>query len=125
MSQDEAVAKYYKYADKVGDLVRQISFAGFAVIWIFRANVQGKQVISTSSLIAASCFTLSLAIDFVHHFWGAARWYERSKPTAKAISSGVDPLTFWFIQFKSFTLVIGIGCLLWFLCTHIYYSHQL
>jgi hypothetical protein len=41
MKLQKARDTYYEYSGKLSDITRQLSFAGIAIVWIFRAGDKG------------------------------------------------------------------------------------
>jgi hypothetical protein len=74
---------YYAFSTKASELCRQLSFAGIAVIWIFKNEDGGPLAVPAALLIPALGFCVSLALDLLHAavgtlIWGAfARHHER------------------------------------------------
>lgn len=63
------------FSGKLSELVRQLSFAGIAVIWIFRiGHESGGIAYSNELLYPLGCFVLSLCFDFFHYLYGYSAW---------------------------------------------------
>lgn len=66
---------YYSYSEKTSDIVRQLGFAGIALIWIFKTDVGGgKQVIPVELLPATKVIVIGLALDLLHYVAGTLVW---------------------------------------------------
>jgi hypothetical protein len=88
MKLKDARDNYYVSSGKLSDVVRQLSFAGIAVIWIFRVGDKpGGIAYSTELLIPMACFVMSLGLDFLQYFYASTAWsrFHRYKEL-----SGVD-----------------------------------
>jgi hypothetical protein len=66
---------YYTYSGKLSDIVRQLSFAGIAVIWIFRASSENGGIVFQAVLIWPLLFlVVALALDLLHYLYGSIAW---------------------------------------------------
>ena len=79
---------YYTFSGKASDVARQLSFAGIALIWIFKADKGGALAIPEQLLVPAALFVVSLALDLMQYvfgslIWGAYARYHEGKQTAK------------------------------------------
>ncbi len=74
---------YYGFSAKASELSRQLSFAGIALIWVFRFENGGPLAVPAPLLLPALLFCAALALDLLHAvlgtlIWGAfARYHER------------------------------------------------
>jgi len=88
MKREDLRKAYDTYSAKLSDVVRQLSFAGIAVIWIFRVGDKpGGVAYSKELLYPLGCFVLSLAFDFLHYLYGSIAWSSFNTFKEK---SGVD-----------------------------------
>jgi hypothetical protein len=88
MKLKDARDAYDIFSGKLSDIVRQLSFAGIAVIWIFRVGHEsGGIAYSTELLIPLGCFVLTLGLDFLQYLYASIAWsrFHRYKEL-----SGVD-----------------------------------
>ena len=75
--------KYYRVSAKASDIARQLSFAGIAVVWVFKPDKAAPTSIPTELLWPAALFVLALTFDLMHYasatlIWGIfARWHEK------------------------------------------------
>lgn len=65
---------YYYFSQKAGDIVRQLAFAGVAVIWIFRVTESDKNIIPDELLYPLGAFCVCLLFDILHYSWSAFIW---------------------------------------------------
>ena len=70
MNLPELKAAYESRALKAGDIVRQIDFAGIALIWIFRAGVGSATMLDPMLLRAALLIFTSLFFDLAQYLLG-------------------------------------------------------
>ena len=72
---------YEYFSQKTSEVIRQLGFAGIAVIWVFKVTAGGRETIP-SPLIPASLFlVLGLSLDLLHCVVATAVWavYNRHK----------------------------------------------
>ena len=72
---------YKYYSQKISDIIRQLGFAGIALIWIFK-NVDGdRQFIPADLLLPTLFIVISLCLDLFHYISGTLIWgiYNRKK----------------------------------------------
>jgi len=75
-------AAYYEATGKASDLIRQLDFAGIAVVWMFKGEADPAIHFPNRLLWVLGCFAVSLACDLCqyvyksamlglmnHHFW--------------------------------------------------------
>ena len=71
MNKNNLLENYQYYSGKASDIVRQLGFAGIAVIWIFKYTNNGKQIVPSELIPAAILIVLSLSFDFLHYVIGS------------------------------------------------------
>lgn len=62
------------FTGKLSDINRQLSFAGIAIIWIFKNETDGNINIPNELIIPIILFVISLMLDFVQYVYGATAW---------------------------------------------------
>jgi hypothetical protein len=65
---------YDLFSGKVSDLSRQLSFAGIAVVWVFRRETPDLLVVPVPLVAPALCFCISLGFDLLHYVFATAFW---------------------------------------------------
>jgi hypothetical protein len=65
---------YYETTGKVSDLVRQLGFAGIAIIWVFKTQSDGRQIIPKGFLPAGILIVLALAADLFQYAASVQIW---------------------------------------------------
>ena len=75
MNRKDYKDEYHWYSGKASDVVRQLSFAGIAVVWIFRNQSQSGSKIPAELILPLGCLCISLTFDFLQYFLGYAIWY--------------------------------------------------
>jgi hypothetical protein len=127
----EARDCYYETSGKASEITRQLSFAGIAVIWIFKNGPDGDPKIPNDLILAAAIFVLALALDYMQYVVKAAIWgiyHRRKEKSLQALGIPLDsdfefPSWFnWpslgFFWLKIVTLLIGQSVLF------IYLAHR-
>jgi hypothetical protein len=67
--------EYQWYSGKASDIVRHLSFAGIAIIWIFKTQSQNLPKIPDSLLLPLALFCVSLASDLLQYLSGYLIWF--------------------------------------------------
>ena len=75
MKLSEYKKTYEDFSGKASNVVRQLSFAGIAVIWIFKVQSNGLLKIPDKLLVPLGLFCISLAIDLLQYILGYIVWY--------------------------------------------------
>jgi hypothetical protein len=78
----ENVRENYSYnSGKASDIVRQLGFAGIALVWIFRIDNAGVQAIRSELIMPATLIVITLSLDFLQYVAGTIVWgvYGRKK----------------------------------------------
>jgi len=78
MQLGDARSAYETLSGKVSDIVRQMSLAGIALVWLFRTTPAGSGgivVINAELLRAALFVTLALTFDFLQYLTGTITWF--------------------------------------------------
>ena len=72
---------YYDNTDKVSELVRQLGFVGIAVIWVFKTEAEGRQILPRGFLPAGILIVLALAADLFQYAASVLIWdkFNRTK----------------------------------------------
>lgn len=65
---------YYALSGKASDVSRQLSFAGIALIWIFKAEKGGPLAVPDALLLPAALFAFALALDLAQYVYGSLVW---------------------------------------------------
>jgi len=64
---------YDYFSGKLSDIVRQLSLAGVAVVWIFRKGNEGI-VIESDLIVPLILFVGALGFDLLHYIYASAAW---------------------------------------------------
>ncbi len=115
---------YQFYTGKASDIVRQLSFAGLATIWLFKEGVGQRQHVPHELFMPGALIVSALAADFLHYLVGSAVWgsYNRHKErsgTAVTDEFEAPPALNWptmvLFWLKVAFLLLSYGLLLSFL----------
>jgi hypothetical protein len=81
MKLEDVRENYQYFSQKISDIVRQMGFAGIALIWVFKTDTGGKQVVPPELLPAAKLIVVALGLDLLHYICGTLVWgiYNRIK----------------------------------------------
>jgi hypothetical protein len=88
---------FYFNTGKVSDIVRQIGLAGLAVIWVFRTQSNGGQVISKPLFLAGTLILLSLTADLLQYAVASAIWDRFNKLKETELEKNPHPEEYDFI----------------------------
>lgn len=119
MNLDDARGAYEALSAKASDIVRQISLAGVALIWIFKSGTDSSISLERPLLKAAFFIFLALALDFLQYLSGTVIWfiYFRHKENAgvsKSVEFLAPPQLNWpmwtFFYLKSAAMLVAYGC---------------
>ncbi len=118
--------KDYDYlTGKASDVARQLSFAGIAIVWIFKSGEGAQTTVPRTLLLVLALFAGSLFFDLAHYVVASAIWGYFHRRQEKLPNAARDPdLTApawynWpaigFFVMKLATVFAGYVCLAWFL----------
>ncbi|MCF8260470.1 MAG: hypothetical protein K9J12_06825 [Melioribacteraceae bacterium] len=76
---------YNYYSQKTSDIIRQLNFAGIAIIWIFKTVGISNQSIPSELVLPAIFIIISLGLDLLQYISGSLVWgiYNRLKEFKK------------------------------------------
>lgn len=107
------------YTKQASDVVRQLAFAGIAVVWLLKTN--SAQPIGADTLPALIAFVTTLGLDLMHYSGSSLIWiifYNHHQEEHKSDDAMVDvpgPVN-WFgygcFWLKVLALLIGWGLVL-------------
>ena len=122
-------AAYYESSGQVSSIVRQLAFAGLAVVWIFRVNTSVGEQLDPLHIVPAGAFVLSLVFDLFQYItatcvWGIRQWRIERQHYRTFLKEGYRPDTqyyhkgrlkwpqFGFFWLKIVTVLVGHAFLL-------------
>ncbi len=74
MKLSDARSAYDAFSSKASEISRQLSFAGIALIWIFKAKNGSPVEVPPALILPAALFAAALALSLLHAAYGAAAW---------------------------------------------------
>ena len=74
MDLDKFRDAYYDYTNKASDAARKLSFAGIAIIWVFRAGDGLASKLPEPLLWPILLFATALGSDLLQYVWGGLAW---------------------------------------------------
>lgn len=112
---------YEFHTGKVSELTRQLSFAGLAIIWLFKTGQDGAFQLPVGLLAPLLMLISTLALDWLHYAVSAIIWdqFQRAKEAAGVtesedfdVPSKINwPANFFFFS-KQFCVVVAYSLLL-------------
>jgi len=122
---------YYYNSGKASDICRQLSFAGIALIWIFKNDAEGSIALPNDLLWPALFFIACLIFDLLQYvvataIWGMFNtWHERRGLGPKDEVGAPDYLNWpgvFFFWGKIVLIIIGYVNLLTYVISAIYFN---
>lgn len=65
---------YYFYSGKASDILRYLSLAGLALIWVFKAESGARTTLPSGLVLSALLLSLGLLTDYMQYLTGTAVW---------------------------------------------------
>jgi hypothetical protein len=59
---------------KASDIVRQLGFAGIALVWIFKTDQAGRFLVPSDLFLPATLIVVGLSLDLLQYILGTAAW---------------------------------------------------
>lgn len=115
------------FSQKLGDISRQLSFSGIAIVWIFTVNDGTQKKIPHVLLYPLGCFALALLFDLLHYTYGTIRdgvmnrYYEKKETgrETETLPWRLDPKWNWpklFFKFGAvFGVIVGYVIIAWYI----------
>ena len=119
---------YYEFSGKLSDVSRQLSFAGIALIWLFKLDSTPVPKVPDELLLPTITLSLALAFDLLQYVsasivWGIFQWYKEKQltdltenPELKSPSILKWP-QFTFFALKIMSVILSYYLLLKYLST--------
>lgn len=116
---------YYELSGKASDVARQLSFAGIALIWIFKLENAGPLSIPAPLIFPAALFVVALALDLSQYVFGALIWgafsHYHERKGKKDNQNVLAPVYFNWPALLCFWLKVATVLVAYFLVfTHVY-----
>jgi len=103
---------YYEFSGKLSDVSRQLSFAGIALIWLFKLDSTTVPKVPDELLLPAITLSLALAFDLLQYVsasvvWGIFQWHKEKQLTVLSENPELEsPSILKWPQFTFFVLKI-------------------
>ena len=103
---------YYEFSGKLSDVSRQLSFAGIALIWLFKLDSTPAPKVPDELLLPAITLSLALAFDLLQYVsasivWGVFQWHKEKQLTHLSENPELEsPSILKWPQFTFFVLKI-------------------
>lgn len=119
---------YDYFSQKTSEIVRQLGFAGIALVWVFKTDVGGRQIVPPELLPAARLIVIGLGLDLLHYVTGTLIWgiyngiKERAGTTEETKFLAPRPInwaTLFFFWAKVIVIVIAYIYILDFIASRI------
>ena len=75
---------FYTFSGKASDLNRQLGFAGIALIWLFKKDLNGAPTIPPQLLMPGILIVASLTLDMLHYCVASIIWRSFYRAKEKA-----------------------------------------
>ncbi len=129
MTLAEAGAAYRDYSGKTSEIVRQLGFAGLALVWILSTDSQRSLPLAwpLELLVPAMLIVTSLALDLVHYLAASLLWggYHRRQERAGVQETATVLAPRWvnwpavtFFWSKSLAMIAAYWVLLFWTLPH-------
>jgi hypothetical protein len=91
LTTDTVKKAYEDFSSKASDIIRQLSLAGIALVWIFKTGTDTTAVLQPQLRQAAFFIFIALVMDLFQYLAGAGIWFvyfrikekQRTAPTTK------------------------------------------
>jgi len=81
---------YYEHSGRASDSARQLSFAGIALIWIFREPNGPALAVPSGLLLPAAFFVAALGLDLLQYFSAALIWSQFARHQERKFGADYD-----------------------------------
>lgn len=122
----EAYNRSGEASDKSSEINRQLAFAGIAIIWVFKTDSGGRQIVPNELFWPGLLLVVGLSLDLLHYVVKSEIWYRITRKREKA---GIKEFTVppW-VNYAGDTLywikiavtIIAYGFLVRFLVTRLF-----
>lgn len=68
---------------KASTNVRNLAFAGIAIVWLFKSSDPEKPIIPDELIFPLILFCLALTFDFIQYVWAGFIWLYKAKKSEK------------------------------------------
>jgi len=128
MKLKDARERYEFSSGKVSEIIRQLGLAGIALIWVFKTEVAGKQIIPPDLSFSAKLIVIALGLDLLHYLaattvWGTYNTIKEYQDTSESAEFQAPRLINWpalaFFWAKIVIMLWAYGYILKFLLSNV------
>jgi hypothetical protein len=106
-----------EYTTKVSEITRKLGLAGIGIIWVFKTDVGGRQIVPPDLFLPGLLLVLGLAFDLLQYVVSAEAWIRITRSNEKA---GKNEFTVpgWLNYFGTFFYwlkIVAVGAAYFFL----------
>jgi hypothetical protein len=65
---------FYEFSGKLSDIARQSSFAGIAIVWLFKKDANSLPALPKDLILPLILLVLTLSFDFLHYLVASLIW---------------------------------------------------
>jgi hypothetical protein len=115
-----------EYTTKASEITRNLGLAGLGIIWVFKTDVGGRQIVPPELFLPGLLLVLGLAFDLLQYVVSAEAWIRitRWKEDAGENAFTVPPWLNHFGTFFYWLKILAIGTayffLMRFLASHVF-----
>ncbi|HEV7375951.1 MAG TPA: hypothetical protein VGN95_14625 [Pyrinomonadaceae bacterium] len=104
---------YYEASVKTSEIVRQLAFAGIAIIWVFNDGEGGKYNFHPYLFRAGILIAIGLTLDLLHYIsrtliWGIYTWWKEKQGIDKKADFKAPRKNNWLPIFFFATKIIAV-----------------
>jgi hypothetical protein len=70
-------------SSKSSEINRQLAFAGIAIIWVFKTDSVGRQIVPDELFLPGLLLVISLSFDLLHYVIQSEMWYRITRRKEK------------------------------------------
>ena len=129
MNLAELQETYHYHSGKTSHLVRQLGFAGIALIWVFKTDTAGQRLVPPELIPAAILIVVALTLDLLHYVAGTLIWgiYHKLKDRAGTAENAnfdapryINWPTLFFFWAKTTVIIVAYAFLIPFLASRLH-----
>lgn len=84
LSLKEGYERSGEASDKSSEINRQLAFAGIAIIWVFKTDSGGRQIVPDELFLPGLLLVIGLSLDLLHYVVKSEIWYRVTRSKEKA-----------------------------------------
>ena len=108
---------FYTYSGKASEIIRNLSLAGIAIVWILKTD--DTQEIPQTLIYPLISFVLSLLFDLIQYLFGGVFWHYKTRDLERDDSVNPDSIDIDTDLVDNFTYVCMILKLIFMIVGHV------